>query len=108
MNNNQFYFERLTPKGYSTNIYKAKPLARIYHNPILKPSYKRQKLNSYSPANLSLKVLELQLPSIPIPKLFQKYFMNSTKPIHHKKKPPRSISIMPDLYIIRSSISPQS
>lgn len=106
MNSNQMYFERIDPKGYSASIYKTKPLAYIYHNPILKPSFKRQPSNSHSPTRLSLKVLDLQLPSLPLPKLFQRYFINTSKPIHYKKKSPRSISILPDLFIHRSSVSP--
>lgn len=106
MNSNHIYFERFDAKGYSTSNYKTKPLAYIYHNPILKPNYKKQTHNSHSPSNLSLKVLDLQLPSLPLPKLFQRYFINTSKPIHYKKKPPRSISILPDLFIHRSSVSP--
>ena len=106
MNNHSFYFERLSVREYPGLVTKAKPLAHIYHNPILKPSFKNKTFKSHSPRNLSLKVLDLQLPTFPLPKIFQRYFLNTNKPIHHTKRPPRSISILPDLYINPPSHSP--
>jgi hypothetical protein len=104
LNKQSFYLEKYPPRYHCLSVPKAKPLEHIYHNPILKPSYKIHSHRSSSPKSPSIKVLDLQLETSVMPKLFKRYFLNHPKPIHSPKKAPRSISILPELYINRSTM----
>ena len=105
LNKHSVYFDKPSGRYHCLSVPKAKPLEHIYYNPILRPSFKTSNNRSSSPKSPSLKVLDLQLQTAVIPKLFKRYFLNCSKPIHSPKKAPRSISILPELYINRSTIS---
>jgi hypothetical protein len=88
-------------KRHSSSLSKAKPLAYIYHNPILRSSGKQRPviISSNDPSNLSVKVLDLQLPLIAVPRLVNKFLNNCHRVFKAQKSSKRCTSLIPELCI---------
>ena len=92
-----------TRQSYSCS--RSKPLEYIYHNPILKSirKYKKMPAAHRRERETSLKIIDLKLPVIAMPKLISRDLQNYNKAMLFKKQHPRHISIIPELLITSSN-----
>ena len=100
---NNIYFIR-DSKRQSYSSTRSKPLECIYHNPILKSLKQHKKIPPINPHNkeISVKVVDLKLPTIVVPRLINRFLQNYNKAIHTKKPHGRCISLIPELLITSS------
>lgn len=87
----------------SHSLTKSRPLEYIFHNPILNKAHKKEVLSPRISSNPSVKVFELKLPIIAVPKFFNNCFINCNKALHSKKANFRTKSVVSELYIDSTS-----
>ena len=94
------------PKRQSYSSTRSKPLERIYHNPILHSMRKHKQSPSKSAESREafVKVVDLKLPVIAVPKLVARMFQNYNNGLYQIRKPQaRCPSIIPELLITSSN-----
>lgn len=94
-------------KRQSYSSTRSKPLEYIYHNPILQSSKKQKQPRVPLPSSkeVSLKILDLKLPTIPAPKIISKFLKNYNKIFHAQKPHPRYKSLLSEYLHISNTSS---
>ena len=96
-------FRDRTRQSYSST--RSRPLEHIYHNPILHSLRKHKHLPSKSLESKEafVKVVDLKLPVIAVPKLADRFFQNYSKIYQMRKPQARYRSYIPELLITSSN-----
>lgn len=90
-------------KRQSQSLTKSRPLEHIFHNPILTRAHKKEMPSPKVLSSPSVKILELKLPIIAVPKFFNNCFIKYSKALHTKKVNFRTKSVVSELYIDSTS-----
>ena len=99
VDNAQKYKNNTKRQSYSST--RSKPLEYIYHNPILQSSKKHKQVpaSSIVKKDLLVKVLDLKLPVIHVPRLINRFIQKGSKFFRVQRPQIRCKSIIPELLV---------